>query len=97
MTDSPQPADINGVPFPGMYWALWDADGKLLSYLKTEQCVHSDWVLHALGYVPPARFTIAEFSADKWADFLAAIVLGGPTDARKWAPSSSAPSATVKP
>lgn len=91
MTDSPQHIDARGVPFEGMYWALWDADGKLVSYLKTSERVHSDWALHALGYTPPAKYVIAEFAGEKWAQFLAAIASGAPTDVKSWASSSQAP------
>lgn len=91
MTDSPQPVDTNGIPFPGTFWALWDADGALLSYLKTSERVHPDWALHALGYAPPAKYTIAEFTAEKWAEFLGAIACGMLVDAMTWAPSSQAP------
>ena len=97
MTDSPQPTDINGIPFPGTFWALWDADGTLFSYLKTGQRMHSDWALHALGYAPPSYYTIAEFGADKWAEFLTAIASGAPTDVKTWAPSSQAPKVVLKP
>jgi hypothetical protein len=85
MTDSP-PADINGVPFPGLYWALWDGDGNLLSYVKAPVRVHADVALHLLGYVPPAKYTIGEFTASKWEEFLVAVVSGAPTDAKTWAP-----------
>lgn len=82
--DDPSATDVNGVPFPGMYWALWDADGKLLAYLKTQERVHVDWALHALQCVPTAKYKIGEFTADKWAEFLAAVADGAPTDHRVW-------------
>lgn len=84
--DNPSPTDINGIPFPGTFWALWDGDGKLFSYLKTGQRVHADWALHALGYAPPAKYTIGEFTAEKWGWFLTAVACGAPTDFATWGP-----------
>lgn len=86
MADTEPAVDINRVPLPGMYWALWDADGELLSYVKTPERVHPDWVLHALRYTVHTRATLAEFTAEKWGRFLVAVANGEPTGFETWKP-----------
>lgn len=85
--DIPQRVDVNGIPFPGTYWALWDTDGNLLAHIETP-VVTADWALRMLGWDGYTKITLGEFIGDKWERFREAYVTGAPTDFATWGPAT---------
>jgi hypothetical protein len=79
--------DLNGVPFPGTMWAVWDEQGVLARHCKFDVRMKAHEVIEAFGYLSSdyAPYTIAEFTEDRWAELTHAIGTGADTSKATWA------------